>query len=192
MSKVFNIIFRPNVRAIKVSKIIYIVGAIIDFILASSFFNAADKAESSGYYYWDSSLRSAASFARSLGILFVIIGLLECGMVIYYFILERNGRVCPKCEQIYLSTVAICPNCNIDISNAMGVKEYLKNKPTVAPKAAVAENTPVSAPKADTAEASSAVSENAPNRAARRFCPFCGKPTEGGAAFCSNCGKPLT
>lgn len=184
--------FKTTPRNIKLLGAIF-EGAVIGlFIVAIFTFNEAAKMRDSDYYFWSSSVRSMVSKMNALGTFFLIIGVFSLFMRILFWKLEKNGRVCPKCEQIYPSTVAICPNCNIDISNAMGVKEYLKNKPTVAPKAAVAENTPVSAPKADTAEAPSAVSENAHNRAARRFCPFCGKPTEGGAAFCSNCGKPLT
>lgn len=173
-------IFKPTARTIKTTRGILVGCAIGSLIGAFSSFREAGSFSDSSYYYWSSAARStAATFASLLtflGVVFLAFGLIELALGGRLWMLEKNGKVCPKCERVYLPTETTCSPCGADLTHAMCVKDYLLTKPTVKHTANTA------------ASASGSRSENF-NAGTKRFCTSCGQEITESDAFCPKCGK---
>ncbi len=175
----FNKIFRPTAKNIKVCKIVQFSCAIFMFIFAFILFGQAGKYANSSYYYWSSNVRNYVSLVRGLGVFMLIVGLIDLGMGIGVWNLEKNGKVCSQCDRVYLPTVTACPICNIDLTHAMDVKKHLSIKPTVTKKPTITANPP-------------AANSGTPNTGEKkRFCAFCGQELPGESAFCPKCGSKI-
>lgn len=168
-----------SVRGLKAGVIVSFVCVAISVIIGICFLSSASEYADSAYYYWSSEVRLWVMFLCIAGFAMIISGVCSLTWGIVLWILQKNGKVCPKCERVLFSSVIVCPSCNTDVTRAMKVSEYLSNHPTVANKPSIP-NPPASTENSD-----------AKTNEAKRFCAHCGHEITQNAEFCSNCGSKI-
>lgn len=168
-----------SVRGLKAGVITSIICAVICFIISIIIFSSASEYADSAYYYWSSEIRIWVVILAFAGFGVIMSGVFCLIWGIVLWILQKNGKVCPKCERVLFSSVIVCPSCNTDVTRAMKVSEHLSNHPTIASKPFIPH------PPAPTENS------EAKNTEAKRFCTHCGHEITQNAEFCSNCGSKI-